>query len=366
MPTQSKIFKWARQLNPKAPILGSSIRQAACRKLAANTTAQAIPFLISALANNDEEVRRTAEDALRSLNTTEAIDTLLLGYAFARDESLRRILASLGRTVPEDIKLPVPQPYESVGSLRPAERAWQSQNSKDGTLLAFVPEGDFLAGKEGFRVHLAPYYLALACVTNTQYARFLTECRPDFPKLASWINLQHQDATLHKEDGIYKSDIGKTELPVVWVTWDGAVAYCKWAGLRLPTELEWEKGARGVDGRLYPWGNEWEAGRPNPPAGERKQEEITSVWAYPTACSPYRFYQMIGNIYEWCADSYEQEAYQRYSQGDLRPPKHGEHKVLRGGPWCFGTPAYLRTEYRKSTVWRAGTLLCGFRCAKTL
>ena len=94
-------------------------------------------------------------------------------------------------------------------------------------------------------------------------------------------------------------------------------------------------------------------------------EEITSVWAHPTACSPYGLYQMIGNVYEWCAGWYEETAYHRYAQGDLSP-SHGEHRVLRGGPWRFGTPVYLRTEYRKSTCWRAGTLLCGFRCAKDL
>ncbi len=366
MLTQSKIFKWARQLNSKVPVLASHIRNAACRKLAANKTAQTVPFLISALANDNEEVRRTAEDSLKSLNIPEAIDTLLLGYVYTKEESLCGILTALRHSAPKDTELPVLRPREPVGAFSPAEQAWRFQNSKDGTVLAFVPEGNFLAGKEGFRVHLPPYYLALTCVTNAQYACFLTERRPDSSKLASWVNLQHQGSTIHKEDGIYKAGPGKTELPVVWVTWDGAAAYCKWASLRLPTELEWEKGARGVDGRLYPWGDEWEAGRPHPPAEERKQEEISSVWAYPTARSPYGLYQMIGNIYEWCADLYEEDAYERYSQGNLRLPQHGEHRVLRGGPWRFGTPAHLRTEYRKSTVWRAGTPLCGFRCAKSL
>ena len=294
------------------------------------------------------------------------MNTMLLGYVFTKQESLRRILTDLGHTVSQDTELPAPQIVESVEALRPAEQPWRFQNSKDGTVMAFVPEGDFLAGKKRFGVHLHPYYLALTCVTNAQYARFLTERRPDPPKLTSWINLQRPDSAIHKEDGIYKANPGKTEFPVIWVTWESAVAYCKWADLRLPTELEWEKGARGVDGRLYPLGDEWDAGRPPPPTGERKQEEITCVRAFPTTRSPYGLYQMIGNIYEWCADSYAEDAYQRYSQGGLRSQRYGEHKVLRGGPWRFGTPAHLRTEYRKSTVWRAGTPLCGFRGSRSL
>ncbi len=364
MATQSKIMKWARQLNCKVPFFDVRIRRTACTKLAANKTAQAVPFLVSALANSDEEVRRIAEESLKSLNTPEAIEALLLGYVFTKADSVRRILTSLGRDVSEAAELPAHQPSEPAPALSPAKEAWRFRNSRDGTVLAFVPEGDFLAGKDGFRVHLHPYYLALACVTNAQYARFLTERSPDSTHLASWINLR-QSAAIHEKDHTYEVDPEKADLPVVWVTWEGAAAYCKWAHLRLPGELEWEKGARGIDGRLYPWGDEWEAGRSLPKMGERKPEEIASVWAYTTARSPYGLYQMIGNVYEWNTDWYEENAYQRYAQGDLRPQWQGEHKVLRGGPWRFGTPAHLRTEYRKSTVWRAGTPLCGFRCAKS-
>jgi formylglycine-generating enzyme required for sulfatase activity len=365
MATQSKVLKWARQLNSKVPFFDGRIRPTACTKLAADKMAQAIPFLLSALANSNEEVRRIAEDGLKSLNTPESIEVLLLGCVFTRGDSVRRILTVLGRDVSEAAELPAHQPSEPAPALSPAEEAWRLRNSRDGTVLAFVPEGDFLAGKDRFCVHLHPYYLALACVTNAQYAQFLTKCSPNSTNLVSWINLR-QSAAIHKKDHTYEVDPEKADLPVVWVTWEGAAAYCKWAHLRLPCELEWEKGARGVDGRLYPWGDEWGAGRPLPTMGERKPEEITSVWAYPAARSPYGLYQMIGNIYEWSADWYEEDAYQRHAQGDLRPPWQGEHKVLRGGPWRFGTPTYLRTEYRKSTIWRTGTPLCGFRCAKSL
>ncbi len=364
MAAQEKLLNWARQLNSEAPFFRVYIRCAACRNLAANKTAQAIPFLVSALANSDGQIRRLAENGLRSLNTPETIEALFLGYVFTREEILRQILKAFGRDVTEVVKPPGHLPSEPVSALSQVEQVWRFRNNQDGTVLAFVPEGDFLAGEEGFRVHLPPYYLALTCVTNAQYAQFLTERRPNPAKLRTWVNLD-QSAAIHKEDDTYKADPEKVKLPVVWVAWEGAAAYCKWAGLRLPSELEWEKGARGVDGRLYPWGNEWEEGRPNPGAGEQKPEEITNVWAYPTARSPYGLYQMVGDVYEWCADWYEESAYQRYSQGNLKPPHHGEHKVLRGGTWRFGTPAYLKTEYRKSTVWRAGTMLCGFRCAKS-
>lgn len=350
------------KLSHKTLFFRGNIRRAACRKLAANGTAHAVPFLVSALANNDEEIKRIAEAGLKSLDTPEAIDALFLGYAFTRAESLRRILTALGRAVPESAELPVPQAHKPVHSLSVAEEAWLFRNSRDGTCLSFVPEGDFMAGRDGFSVHMRPYYLARACVTNAQYARFLTERRPNVTKSATWINLS-QSSVIHQGNHIYEADPEKADFPVIWITWEGAAAYCKWAHLRLPSELEWEKGARGVDGRLYPWGDEWDAGRPGPRAGERKPDEITSVWAYPTACSPYGLYQMTGNVYEFCADWYEEDAYQRYSQGDIRPPRHGEQKVLRGGPWRFGIPAFLRTEYRKGTVWRGGTPVCGFRCA---
>ncbi len=365
MATQSKVLKWARQLNSNVPFLDGHTRPTACRKLVANKTAQAIPFLVSALSNSNEEVRHIAEEGLKTLNTPEDIEVLLLGHVFTKEDSVHQILTALGRDVSEAAELSAHQTSDPAPELSLAEKAWRFQNSKDGTVLAFIPEGDFLAGKDGFRVHLHPYYLALTCVTNAQYARFLTESRPNSTKLASLLNLL-QTAAIYKEGSTYKVDLEKADFPAVWVTWEGASAYSKWAGLRLPSELEWEKGARGVDGRLYPWGDEWGDGRSQPTTVERKPEEITSVWAYPTARSPYGLYQMIGNVYEWNADWYEEDAYQRYAQGDLRPPWQGEHKMLRGGPWRFGVPVHLRTEFRKSTVWRAGTPLCGFRCAKSL
>ena len=249
----------------------------------------------------------------------------------------------------------------------------------DGYEMVLIPAGRALIGssdsdsdaegreKPQFEVELPDYYIGLGAVTNIQYAGFLSASRPSSSDLGKWILLD-SDCHVKAEGGGYGvDDVGRHgDHPVVQVSWFGAEAYCAWSGLRLPSEIEWEKAARGPQGSRYPWGDEWDATKCRH-SGNKGSERTCGVWDYPDGVSGYGVYNMSGNVLEWCSDWYDAAAYPRYARGDLTRPASGQYRVVRGGSWSCDGPSYLRAAYRyygRDPSLRGSYY--GFRCVRGL
>jgi formylglycine-generating enzyme required for sulfatase activity len=223
--------------------------------------------------------------------------------------------------------------------------------------MALVPAGEFTMGSTvgdpdefpAHKVYVNTFFIDKHQLSVAQYARFLEDTLHEGPPEWNVMNrTQHRNR------------------PVTNVDWVEAEAYCKWAGKRLPTEAEWEKAARGTDGRTYPWGNE-------PPTGIRvnagraiwsNHAALTPGGTFEEGKSPYGVYDMAGNAWEWVSDWYDQDYYKTSNPQNPTGPTTGMHKVIRGGSWGSG-PKDLRASDRNTHLPSFRGLGTGFRCAKT-
>jgi formylglycine-generating enzyme required for sulfatase activity len=235
--------------------------------------------------------------------------------------------------------------------------------------MILIPAGEFLMGSDPEKdkgayeyerpqhtLYLPDYYLAKTAVTNVQYAAFV-------------------EATDHKRPGHWggaKLPKDKEDHPVVEVSWHDAVAYCNWLSevtgkaYRLPSEAEWEKGARGTGGWIYPWGNEWDPERCNSDEGGLK--ETTPVGVYPQGASPYGLLDMAGNVWEcttslWGEDSPKPEFKYPYDPTDGREDLRARERVLRvlrGGSWPYDR-GYARCACRIGSYPNSAFVNVGFR-----
>ena len=252
-----------------------------------------------------------------------------------------------------------------------------TKRSADGMTMIYIPAGEFEMGSEDYfteepihTVYLDAFWADQTEVTNTMFKKFVdqTGYETDVEKYgvsytyngSSWAETKNADWSRPEGPG---SDLnGKANHPVIHITWNDARAYCQWAGVRLLTEAEWEKAARGTDGRKYPWGN-------GSPTSERLNfdlnvKDTVRVGNYASGRSPYGLYDMAGNVWEWVADWYSPDYYQSSPSKNPTGPGFGDERVFRGGSWddnaenvTAATRAGFEPDSTSSSI--------GFRCGAT-
>ena len=225
--------------------------------------------------------------------------------------------------------------------------------------MVLIPAGEFIMGTDNrlsdegpqHKVSLADFYIDIYEVTNLQYKKF-------------------NDATNRRSPTHFRNRTfpeGKADHPITYVTWNDADAYCQWAGKRLPTDEEWEKAARGNDGRWYPWGDEFASKKANTPLRWKEIGsfgDTTPVGSFEEGKSPYGLYDISGNVWEWTASWYT-----AYPNNKKESESYGErYKTLKGGSWfdcsfykCgISAPVFNRAFFAK----KVKNDSFGFRCAK--
>jgi len=278
----------------------------------------------------------------------------------------------------------------------------------DGAEMVLVPAGEFSMGSDAdeidrllkdwpnvkreffareiprHRVSLDAFYIDKYEVTNARFQQFVqaTGHRTQAEREGSGYvftrekSEQVKGANWRAPRGPGSSIASLEQHPVVQVSHEDAKAYCAWAGKRLPTEAEWEKAARGTDGRSYPWGNQFDGRLANfcdtnceykwkDSAANDGYRYTAPVGSYEGGKSPYGAYDMAGNVWEWVADWFDENYYRDSPARNPQGPASGEQAVLRGGGW-YTDALHVRAPTRARCAPADRSNLLGFRCAKTL
>ena len=289
---------------------------------------QAIQGLVDVLGDEQWMVHWKAAYALGKIGTTDIIPLLA-----QMEKEPGSFLSELSRKVLSSLDVVV----ESRGHSQPRVE-YRSEDRYAN--MCYIPAGNFIMGhddgpdnaKPAHQIFIEGFFIDTYAVTNYQYKIF--DPSHEYP--------QNMDAC-----------------PVVNVTWEDANAYAEWIGKRLPTEAEWEKAARGGDGRLYPWGDEFDPARCN--TEESGIRHVTPVNDYSLGKSCFGVYDMIGNVLEWTADRYAPYPGSSYDNPDVEE----QFIVLRGGSWLHpGSRSTCSTRLYAPAANRSNFI--GFRCVKDL
>jgi formylglycine-generating enzyme required for sulfatase activity len=202
-------------------------------------------------------------------------------------------------------------------------------------------------------VMINDYYMDVYEVTNLQYASCV-----DSGKCTSPYSTGSYTRSNYFRNSAYMN------FPVTSVNWNQAKTFCDWRGARLPTEAEWEKAARGIDGRTYPWGNAAPSSSLANYISNDSSNDTTEVGSYENGKSPYGMYDMAGNVWEWVADWYDSNYYQTLPAENPQGPSSGDYRVLRGGSWDYNL-LNLRSSIRNWNLPSYWLDDIGFRCSRS-
>ena len=290
-----------------------------------------------------------------SVHNRYRIVQLLLAAVLALSVGIWALWGRLNGTAPSDPPAPTwtTDPTLGIGATMVAEA--------DGMVLVYVPAGEFTMGaadpdtsadddeKPAHTVYLDAFWIDRTEVTNAMYAGCVQAGACQVPRKPG-------SATRAS----YYPNPEFADYPVIYVAWDDAAAYCAWAGRRLPAEAEWEKAARGVDGRRYPWGEGIGCERANYGGC---LGDSAAAGSYPGGASPYGALDMAGNVWEWVQDWYDASYYDRSPDANPPGPASGDGRVVRGGSWDSEVWD-VRESYRdwSSPGYHYGYI--GFRCAR--
>ncbi len=335
------------------------VRESAAQALAKMRSDKSVKALTNALHDSNWNVRSMAVTALWKIGSERAADALIdrigdenwmvhwkAAYALGKicsanilsvltrmEKETNSFLSETSQKVLSSLEIVAEPIHETVPRLE-----YCSENSHPK--MIYVPPGYFIMGHDddlenarpAHQVYLDGFFIDAYEVTNSQYTRF---------------NSSHEYLP---EEEFY---------PVVNVTWEEANEYAKWIGKRLPTEAEWEKAARGNDGKIYPWGNEFDPLKCN--TEESGNRCLTPANYYPRGKSCFGVYDMIGNVLEWTAEFYKPYPMSQYDSPDFAE----DFIVLRGGSWLHQgirstgfTRMYAPVDNRSNFI--------GFRCVKDL
>lgn len=252
------------------------------------------------------------------------------------------------------------RPPEAPSSDTPPSAAPAPPNPNEPPVaeeMIFIPAGPFIRGTMagGYdeqpqrTIYLDAYAIDRFEVTNAQYQAFIAATG-------------HRKAAPPSRYAKNLSRMQGVNQPITYVSWEDAADYCRWKGKRLPTEAEWEKAMRGADGRLWPWGNQPDALAANGGSVKDGFEATAPVGSFKGDVSPYGVADGAGNVMEWVADWYAEDAYRDPQDRNPKGPEYGTFRVLRGGGYTSqGTDVRITTRSKMVPDFRDETI--GFRCA---